>query len=143
MSISSGRFPDVFKIGKLKPLFKNGSKTDPRNYWPISLLPLISKVLERIVQTIHGVSWQIQHFIQISIRISKNYSNNFCLSYLTEKISQGFDSGLLTGMILIDLQKAFDTIDWYDMIWQLYFLSVKTIAIWVFIISSCYSICNR
>ena len=41
----------------------------------------------------------------------KNYSNNFCLSYLTEKISQGFDSGLLTGMILIDLQKAFDTID--------------------------------
>ena len=30
---------------------------------------------------------------------------------LTDKISKGFDSGLLTGMILIDLQKAFDTID--------------------------------
>ena len=33
------------------------------------------------------------------------------LSYLTDKISKGFDSGLLTGVILIDLQKAFDTID--------------------------------
>ena len=41
----------------------------------------------------------------------KNNSTDFCLSYLTDKISKGFDSGLLTGVILIDLQKAFDTID--------------------------------
>ena len=41
----------------------------------------------------------------------KNYSTNFCLSYLTDRISKGFDSGFHTGMILIDLQKAFDTID--------------------------------
>ena len=41
----------------------------------------------------------------------KNHSTDFCLSYLIDKISKGFDSGLLTGMILIDLQKAFDTID--------------------------------
>ena len=35
------------------------------------------------------------------------------VSYLTDKTSSGFDSGLLTGMILINLQKAFDTIN-YD-----------------------------
>ena len=40
----------------------------------------------------------------------KNYFANFCLS-LTDKISKGFDSGLLTGVILIDLRKAFDAID--------------------------------
>ena len=33
------------------------------------------------------------------------------MSFLTDKILKGFDEGLLTGMILIDLQKAFDTID--------------------------------
>ena len=33
------------------------------------------------------------------------------MSYLADKISKGFDSGLLTGVFLIDLQKAFDTID--------------------------------
>ena len=49
LSISSGRFPDTLKIAKLKPLFKKGFKRDPKNYRPISLLPLISKVLERIV----------------------------------------------------------------------------------------------
>ena len=39
---------------------------------------------------------------------SRNHSTNFCSCYLFYKISKGFDSGLLTGMILVDLQKAFD-----------------------------------
>ena len=41
----------------------------------------------------------------------KNPSTDFCLSYLTDKISKGFDSGLFTGVILIELPKAFNTID--------------------------------
>ena len=41
----------------------------------------------------------------------KNHSTETSLSYLANKITAGFDSGLLTGMILIDLQKAFDTIN--------------------------------
>ena len=41
----------------------------------------------------------------------KNHYTDFCRFYLIEKIFKGFDSGLLTGIILIDLQKAFDTID--------------------------------
>ena len=49
ISISSGLFPTDCKIAKLKPLYKTGSKTNPENFRPISLLPLISKVIERIV----------------------------------------------------------------------------------------------
>ena len=41
----------------------------------------------------------------------ENHSTNLCLSYLTDKILKSFDEGLLTGMILINLQKAFDSID--------------------------------
>ena len=41
----------------------------------------------------------------------KNHSTDTSLSYLTDVILSGFDSGLLTGMILIDLQKAFDIIN--------------------------------
>ena len=41
----------------------------------------------------------------------KNHSADTSLAYLTDKILTGFDPGLLTGMILIDLQKAFDTIN--------------------------------
>ena len=96
----------------MKPLFKQGSKTDPWNYGPISLLQLALKVLERIVieQTMdfldkHNILYKFQSGFWI------NHSTGFYLSYLTNKIFKGFDSGLLTGMILIDLQKAFDTID--------------------------------
>ena len=39
----SGRFPNAYKIAKLKPLFKKGSKTDPKNYCPISLSHLCQK----------------------------------------------------------------------------------------------------
>ena len=41
----------------------------------------------------------------------KFHSTDSCHSYLQDKVSKGFDSGILSGMILIDLQKAFDTIN--------------------------------
>ena len=41
----------------------------------------------------------------------KNHLTDTSLAYLTDKILTGFDSGLLAGMTLIDLQKAFDTIN--------------------------------
>ena len=112
LSITLKTFPDVCKIAKLKPLFKKGSRTEPKNYRPISLLPLLSKIFER---TIHN---QTQAFLDrnhilydFQSGFRTNCSTDFCLSYLNDKISKGFDSGLLTGMILIDLQKAFDTIN--------------------------------
>ena len=49
LSIKLGSFPDACKIAKLKPLFKKESKTNPSNYRPISLLSLISKIIEKVV----------------------------------------------------------------------------------------------
>ena len=48
LRISPVRFADAFKIAKLKPLLKKGSKMDPKNYRLIFLLPFMSNVLERI-----------------------------------------------------------------------------------------------
>ena len=49
LSIKLDLFPRSCKIAKVKPLFKKGSKNDPQNYRPISLLPILSKIFERII----------------------------------------------------------------------------------------------
>ena len=54
----------------------------------------------------------------------KKHSMDFCLSYLNDKILKGFGRGMMTGMILIDLQKAFGTID-HDCYCQNYMLLVS------------------
>ena len=85
---------------------------DPSNYRPISLLPLISKIFEKIV---HGqkIDYLAQYNILYKYQsgFSTKHSIDLCLSYLNDKILKDFDNGLFTGMILIDLQKAFDAID--------------------------------
>ena len=46
-SIASGTFPDKLKQAKVIPLFKSGTREDPANYRPISILPTLSKIFER------------------------------------------------------------------------------------------------
>ena len=73
---------------------------------------MLSKVFERVVlnQTEEFLSLnKVLYHYQSGFR--KNHSTDTCLSFLNDKILKGFDDGLVTCMILIDLQKAFDTIN--------------------------------
>ena len=112
LSISLSAFPQNCKVAKIKPIFKKGLSTEPQNYRPISLLPLISKIMEKVIH------YQTQSFLMDNNILYKyqsgfhgNHSTASCLSYVNNKMIEGFDAGQITGMILIDLQKAFDTID--------------------------------
>ena len=112
LSISKSSFPEDCKIAKIIPLYKKGSRTNPKNYRPISLLPIMSKIFERVAHN------QTEEFLERNNLLykyqsgfRKNHSTETCLNFLQDKISQGFDNGLHSGMILIDLQKAFDTIN--------------------------------
>ena len=62
LSIKQSLFPDQCKIAKLQPLFENDSTTDPKNYWPISLLPVVSKLIEKTIQ----IQTQDAYFISIN-----------------------------------------------------------------------------
>lgn len=114
LSITSSIFPNQCKIAKLKPLYKKGSSLEPKNYRPISLLPIVSKIFEKIV---HDQTREYLDKNDILFKYQsgfrRKHSTDTCLSLLNDKILSGIDQGMLTGMILIDLQKAFDTVD-YD-----------------------------
>ena len=89
LSIKLSTVPDECKIAKLKPLYKKGKKTDPKNYRPISLLPVISKILEKVIhdQTMESVTKKnVLYKFQLGFR--KFHSTDFCLSYLQDTVTK-------------------------------------------------------
>ena len=107
LSIKFSHFPKDCKVAKLKPLYKNGTKPDPKNFKLISLLPIVSKIIEKVIHDQFLTENSILYRHQSGFR--KNHSTGTSLAYLMDKIPTGFDPGLLTAGILIDLQKAFDS----------------------------------
>ena len=86
------------------------SKLTLKTTAPFHYSPAYQKLLKGLFMTKHkSFSHKILYRFQSGFR--KNYSTNTCLGHLTGKITTGFEKGLFTGMILIDLQTAFDTID--------------------------------
>ena len=77
LSMTLGSFPNAYKIVKVKPLFKKGSKTDPSNYRPISLLPLLSKVFERVVLN------QTEEFLSLN-RVLYDHQSGFRKHHSTD-----------------------------------------------------------
>ena len=82
LSISHGIFTYACKVGKLKPIFKKGKKVDPSNYRLISLLPLISSIIEKVIQdqTIEFVS---DNKIYITISLDSELITRLTCVYLS------------------------------------------------------------
>ena len=105
-------FPNACNVAKLKPIFKTGKTTSPTKCTLISVLPVISKITEKVVQDQTNAFLLDENILyNYESGIRANHSTNLCLSFLTDKFLKVFHEGLLTEMILINLQKAFDTKD--------------------------------
>ncbi len=111
-SLNNGIFPDKIKIAEIIPIYKlKGQKDDLSSYRPISLLPVISKVLEKIVY--NRVYWflckkQLLYHSQYGFR--HNHSTIDAVLELIGQIIKGFDRGEYTLAVYLDLSKAFDTL---------------------------------
>lgn len=112
LSIDTETVPEEMKFAKVKPLFKKGSRLDASNYRPVSILPIISKILERAVyKQVVGCLDKNNLLYENQSGFRKAYSTDTCLINLTDQIKLDMSKGLYVGMVLIDLQKAFDTVD--------------------------------
>lgn len=112
MSISENSVPDALKIARVKPLYKKNSNLDVGNYRPVSILSIVSKILEKAIYIQleeYLVKNNIIYDYQSGFRSS--FSTDTCLIHLLDHIKMKNAKGLYTGMILLDLQKAFDTVD--------------------------------
>ena len=105
--LKSSPFQEVAKSLKLNLFLKKGSKTNPQNYRPISLLPFLSKIIERIVhdQTEEFLSKnKLLYRFQSGFR--KKYSTNTCLGHFTDKITTKFEKGFFIGMFQLIYKKG-------------------------------------
>ena len=92
--------------------FAKGSLTEPCNYRPISLLHLISKVIEKVTHGQTSTFLNSKTFYRLTnLVFEKKPFYGFLLCYLSDKILKGFNKRMMTVMTLTDLQNAFDTID--------------------------------
>ena len=92
-------------------------KTDPQNYYLTLLHPFYQELLKGLFLTKHQNFWVKTKFCtDFNPIFWKNYSTNTYLGHLTDKITNEFEQGLFTGMILINLQKAFNTTDYQILI---------------------------
>ena len=113
-SLAEGAIPSdcIRKHAMVTPMFKVGSKTDPENYRPILVLPAFVKILERAVHTmVYDYLQENQMLTDCRLSFRPQQSTSTCLIDTTNKLLHNIDKGLLTGMIFLDLSKAFDTLD--------------------------------
>lgn len=111
LSLSSGVFPEIFKKGTIIPIFKNGNKEEIGNYRPITLLPTLSKVLEKIVKKRLLSYVQKHHLISNKqFGFQNNKSTEHAFDELTKYVTDNLDSGKRCIGVFLDLAKAFDTI---------------------------------
>ena len=105
-------FPDLWKIARVTPIYKEGDKSEKSSYHPISVLPVISRLFERLVY-----NQLYQHLNSNNLLANEQsgfrtlHSTLTCLLKNTDDWYSGLDNGQLVGLVLVDVRKAFDTVD--------------------------------
>ena len=100
------------KIVRVVPIFKSGDQTLFTNYRPISVLPCLSKFLERIIYNrilLHLNNFNILYDNRYGFK--RNHSTSLALVDLYDKISLALDRKEFAAGVFIDLSKAFDTVN--------------------------------
>ena len=111
-SLTSGCVPKGWKTARVIPIFKAGDMTNPSNYRPISILSVVSKIIERAVHR------QLSEFIDENDILNSNqsgfrpkYSTTTALTKFVNDLSWNIENKQISGVAFIDLRKAFDTVD--------------------------------
>ena len=118
-AISCCSFPDKLKLADIAPLHKKDDKTNKVNFRSISMVPVVSKIFERIMQ------FQIVFFINEILcsymsGYRKGYNTQYALMCYLKTGKKSLDNHGYAGLVIMDISKAFDTINYELLIAKLH-----------------------
>ena len=112
LSISSKKFPTAWKKSKVVPLHKKGDTLNPKNYRPVAIVPILSKILERIIfnQMIQYLNQNnLLHPNHHAYRAEHNTTTTLVRMY--DGWVQAVEAEQLAGACMLDMSAAFDLVD--------------------------------
>lgn len=112
LCLNNSVFPNCLKLAIVKPIFKKGDPTIPGNYRPISLLPVISKVLEKCIAMQIVEHFEINNLFtehQWGFRRERNTTQG--ILDLVSGVLDAFNEKQYDSVLFCDLSKAFDCVD--------------------------------
>ena len=126
LCLSNAVFPDMLKIAIIKPIFKTGQRDIFNNYRPISLLPVFSKVLEKILH-FHISNYLCDNNVlnEMQFGFRKNCGTYMPIAHLVDDISTSLQESLINCVLYLDLKKAFDTVSFDILLDKLALIGIK------------------
>lgn len=111
MSLQVGDFPTFWKLANVVPIFKKNNRQRVENYRPVSLLPTLSKVLERIVHSrLYNYCMENKLLTEKNSGFKRDDSTVNQLLNITNKITNALDRKEDACLIFLDISKAFDKV---------------------------------
>ena len=112
LSLEVGCFPSKWKIARVTPLHKDGARDNRDNYRPISVLSVLSKLLEKhVARSFMDYLLQNGLLYEMQSAFHQGHSTESALISLTDQILLSLDQDKVTGMVFVDFRKAFDVVD--------------------------------
>ena len=123
--LNSGIFPNRLKISKIIPVYKKGNANLLNNYRPISLLPTISKIFERVIYNqLYNYFIDNQLLSEQQYGFRAKHSTELAVLKLVDYIKHAIDQKRTPVNIYIDLSKAFDTLNFDILLYKLSYYGV-------------------
>lgn len=111
LSLSTGKVPDVWKVGNITALFRKGDKALPGNYRPVSLTSVACKILEKIIRSLMVDHMKINNlFSDRQFGFISGRSTTLQLLKVMDVWTKVIDNGGCVDTVHMDFMKAFDKV---------------------------------